>query len=170
MLTIKQILAMKKIIQLSSQTPTNELNSSVAIYWDFENVRIPNQVKCLIDFARSRGDVVTKKVYSHWWRETWHSKCELYRYGFERVDVQEEFKNSADLKLKSDCLAELLSSLSPDIIILVSGDKGFASLVRELRLHGKQVIVFGRRGVTSYKLIDLADKFYFAEQLCQLVG
>ena len=146
------------------------MKNRVSISWDFENVRVPHQAKCLMDFAQSRGDVVTKKVYSHWWRETWAFKYALDHAGFERVDVQEEFKNSADWKLKFDCRAELLSDLSPDIIILVSGDKGFASLVRELRLHGKQVIVFGRRGVTSYKLIDLADEFYFAEQLCQLVG
>jgi uncharacterized LabA/DUF88 family protein len=146
------------------------MKNRVSIYWDFENVRIPHQANCLIDFAQSRGDVVTKKVYSHWWRETWASEYVLDRYGFERIDVLGEFKNSADWELKSDCLAELLSDLSPDIIILVSGDKGFASLVSELQLHGKQVIVFGRVGVTSYKLIDLADEFYFAEQLCQLVG
>lgn len=146
------------------------MNDRVSIYWDFENVRVPHQAKCLIDFAQSRGDVVTKKVYSHWWRETRTSKYVLDCYGFERIDVLGEFKNSADWELKSDCHAELLSDLSPDIIILVSGDKGFASLVRELRLHGKQVIVFGRRGVTSYKLIELADKFHFAEELCRLVG
>ncbi len=146
------------------------MKNRVSIYWDFENVRVPHQANCLIDFAQSRGDVVTKKVYSHWWRETRTSESVLDRYGFERIDVLEEGKNSADLKLKFDCRAELLSNLSPDVIILVSGDKGFASLVRELRLHGKQVIVFGRRDVTSYKLIGLADEFHFAEELCWLVG
>lgn len=167
---IKQILAMKNIVKLSSQTPTNELKLAVAIYWDFENVRVPYQAKCLIDFAQSRGNVVTKKVYSHWWRETWHSKCELYRYGFEQIDVLEEGKNSADWQLKYDSIKELLSQLSPDIIILVSGDKGFAPLVRVLQDKGKRVIVFGRQDVTSYKLRCLADEFYFAEQLCLLVG
>lgn len=123
-----------------------------------------------MDFAQSRGDVVTNKVYSHWWRETPTSEYVLDRYGFERIDVQEEGKNSADLKLKSDCRAERFSNLSPDIIIIVSGDKGFASLIRELRLQGKQVIVVGRVGVTSYKLRWLANEFYLVEQLCQLVG
>ena len=146
------------------------MKNRVSIYWDFENVRVPDQAKCLIDFAQSRGDVVTKKVYSHWRRETWAFEYALDHVGFERVDVQEEFKNSADLKLKSDCRAEHFSNLSHDLIILVSGDKGFASLVSELRLHRKQVIVFGRQGVTSSKLRWLADEFYFAEQLCQLVG
>jgi uncharacterized LabA/DUF88 family protein len=74
------------------------------------------------------------------------------------------------LELESDCRAELDSSWSPDIIILVSGDGDFAPLVGELQLHGKQVIVFGRRGGTSPKLIWLADEFYFAQELCSLVG
>ncbi len=130
-------------------------------------MQIHQQAKCLIDFAQSRGDVVTKKVYSHWWRETWAFKYALDHVSFERVDVQEEFKNSADLKLKSDCRAELLSDLSPDIIILVSGDGDFASLVSELRLCRKQVIVFGRQGVTSRKLKKLANESHFAEELCR---
>jgi hypothetical protein len=146
------------------------MNNRVSIYWDFENVKVPHQPECLMDFAQSRGDVVTNKVYSHWWRETRNSKYVLDRCGFERIHVWEKGRNSADRELKSDCLAELDSSWSPDIIILVSGDGGFASLVRKLQLHGKHVIVFGRRGVTSYKLIDLADEFYFAEDLWGLVG
>ncbi len=146
------------------------MKNRVSIYWDFENVRVPHQALSLMDFAQSRGNVVTNKVYSHWRRETRNSKYVLDRCGFERIDVWGEFKNSADWELKSDCRVELDSSWSPDIIILVSGDGGFASLVRELQHQEKQVIVFGRRGVTSYKLIDLADEFYFAEQLCQLVG
>jgi len=146
------------------------MNDRVSIYWDFENVRVPHQALSLMDFAQSRGDVVTNKVYSHWSRETRNSKCVLDRYGFERIHVWEKGKNSADRKLKSDCLAELDSSWSSDIIILVSGDGGFASLVGELQLHGKQVIVFGRVGGTTPKLIWLADEFYFAEELCGLVG
>jgi uncharacterized LabA/DUF88 family protein len=146
------------------------MKNRVSIYWDFENVRIPHKANCLIDFAQSRGDVVTKKVYSQWWRETSKSKHVLARCGFERIDVWEKGKNSADRKLKSDCLAELYSSWSSDIIIIVSGDGGFASLVRKLQLHEKQVIVFGPPGGTSPKLIDLADEFYFAEDLYGLVG
>jgi len=146
------------------------MKNRVSIYWDFENVRIPHQANCLIDFAQSRGDVVTKKVYSHWWRETWAFEYALDHVGFQRIDVQGEFKNSADWKLKSDCRAELDSSWSPDIIILVSGDGGFASLIRELQHHGKQVIVFGRQDVTSRKLERWANELYSAEDLWWLVG
>jgi len=146
------------------------MKNRVSIYWDFENVRVPDQAEFLMDFAQSRGDVVTNKVYSHWSRETWTSEYVLDRYGFERIHVWEKGKNSADRKLKSDCLAELDSSWSSDIIIIVSGDGGFASLIRELQLHGKQVIVFGRQDVTSRKLRWLADEFYSAEDLWWLVG
>ena len=123
-----------------------------------------------MDFAQSRGDVDTNKVYSHWSQETSKSKYVLDRCGFERIHVWEKGKNSADRKLKSDCLAELDSSWSSDIIIIVSGDGGFASLVRELQLHEKQVIVFGRQDVTSRKLQRWANELYSAEDLCQLVS
>jgi hypothetical protein len=146
------------------------MNNRVSIYWDFENVRVPHQALSLMDFAQSRGDVDTNKVYSHWSRETSKSKYVLDRCGFERIHVWEKGKNSADRKLKSDCLAELDSSWSSDIIIIVSGDGGFASLVRELQLHGKQVIVFGRQDVTSRKLERWANELYSAEDLWWLVG
>ncbi|MCL1465800.1 NYN domain-containing protein [Argonema galeatum] len=151
-------------------THAKAMKNRVSIYWDFENVRVPDRAECLIDFAQSRGDLITKKVYSHWRRETSASEYALDGVGFDRIDVQEEFENSADLQLESDCLKELFSSLSPDIIILVSGDKDFAFLVRQLQRYQKQVIIFGRQGVTSYKLILLADEFHFAEELCQLVA
>jgi hypothetical protein len=124
------------------------MKNRVSIYWDFENVPAPHQAKYLMDFAQSRGDVVTNKVYSHWSRETRNSKCVLDRCGFERIHVLEKGTNSADRKLKSDCLAELDTSWFPDIIILVSADGGFASLVRKL-----QVSIFNRTGKVNTALV-----------------
>lgn len=146
------------------------MNNGVGLHWDYQNVPVARQAPCLMDFAQSRGYVVTNKVYSHWFRETRKSQDVLERCGFELIHVWEEGRNSADRELKSDCLAELDSSWSPDIIILGSGDGGFASLVRKLQLCRKYVIVFGRRGGTSDKLIDLADEFYFADELCWLAN
>lgn len=143
-------------------THASAMKNRVSIYWDFENVRVPDRAECLIDFAQSRGDLITKKVYSHWHRETPAFEYALDRVGFERIDVQGEFENSADWQLESDCLKELFSSLSSDIIILVSGDQDFAFLVRQLQRYQKQVIIFGLQNVTSYKLIRLADEFHFA--------
>lgn len=151
-------------------THAKAMKNRVSIYWDFENVKVPYQAECLIDFAQSRGDLITKKVYSHWHQETSASENALDRVGFDRIDVQGEFKNSADLQLMSDCRKELKSSLSSDIIILVSGDKDFASLVSQLQRYQKRVIIFGRQDVTNKKLSRLADEFHFAEELCQLVA
>lgn len=151
-------------------THVSAMKNRVSIYWDFENVRVPYLSECLIDFAQSRGDLITKKVYSHWWRETPAFEYALDSVGFERIDVQGEFENSADWALESDCTEELFCSLSPDIIILVSGDKDFAFLVNQLQRNRKQVIIIGRQGVTNYKLMRLADEFHFVEELCQLVG
>ena len=152
---------MKKIIPLLT----------VAIYWDFENVRLESYpTKSLMGLAQSRGHLVTQNAYSHWKQEHPRFHSILDRHRFKRIDVFEKERNSADRKLKSDCLAELYSDTSPDIFIIVSGDGGFASLVRELQSQEKCVIGVGWRNTSKDTLIDLADKFYFVEELCKLAG
>lgn len=153
------IQAMKKIIQFCT----------VAIYWDFENVRLESdQTKCLIDLAESQGRLVTQNVYAHWNQTTQRFHYILERHRFQRINV-EKGRNSADLKLESDCREELSSDTSPNIFIIVSGDGGFLPLVKKLQSQEKYVIVVGRH-VSYRQLMKLADKFYFAEKLCKLAG
>lgn len=143
----------------------------VAIYWDFENVRLKSyQTKYLIDLAQSKGRLVTQNVYSHWGKEHQRFKVLLGRHGFQQIDVSEEGKNSADMKFKDDCQKELYSDTSPDIFIIVSGDGGFASLVKELQSRGKYVIGVGWRNTSKQTLIDRANEFHFAEELGKLAG
>ena len=155
------IQAMSKIIPLFT----------VAIYWDFENVRLESYpIKCLIGWAQSKGRLVTQKVYSHWGKEHQRFKVILDRHGFQQIDVLEERKNSADMKLKYECREELFSDNSPNIFIIISGDGGFASLVKELQSQGKYVIGVGWRNTSKQTLIDRANEFHFAEELGKLAG
>jgi len=74
------------------------------------------------------------------------------------------------MKFKDDCQKELYSDTSPDIFIIVSGDGGFASLVKELQSRGKYVIGVGWRNTSKQTLIDRANEFHFAEELGKLAG
>lgn len=70
----------------------------------------------------------------------------------------------------ADCLEDVDNKLSPDLVILVSGDGDFVKLVSTLQKLGKNVIVFGQRGNVKQKLKELADEFHFVDELSQLVA
>jgi hypothetical protein len=58
-------------------------------------------------------------------------------------------KNSADMRIAKDVLAESMSPNAPDIFIIASGDRDFNDVFSALRNRNKQVIVWGVRGSTS---------------------
>lgn len=140
---------------------------TVAIYWDFENVRIPKQTECLVTFAQEQGRLVSQKVYSHWRREPLKFRQILDVYNFEQVDVIQEGKNSADRALIDDCYQEAMRDRGPDVFILLSGDEDFVPLVQKLKQTGKRVIAIGFSGISHIKLRHAVNQFYYAEQLCQ---
>ena len=152
-------------IQPISENPNHSSPLLVAIYWDFENLRIPRRQvpwlkdlpQWLKDLAQSRGCLVSRKVYSHWQPTTEKYKHILENRDFEVIDVKEKGKNSVDRQLESECRQEFNSDLAPDILILVSGDKKYIPLVRDLQGLGKQVIIVGPLRRTNYELISLAE-------------
>ncbi|MER3494765.1 MAG: hypothetical protein C4323_22525 [Mastigocladus sp. ERB_26_2] len=76
----------------------------------------------------------------------------------------------ADNKLIADCV-KLVAFNPSTTIILVLGDKDFASSICILRSLGKKVIIFAQRGNASQKLIKIVSKnnFHFIDELPELV-
>lgn len=58
-------------------------------------------------------------------------------------------KNSADLRIAKDVLAESSGPSGGDIVIIASGDRDFNDIYNTLRARGKQVVVWGVQGSTS---------------------
>lgn len=144
----------------------------VGVYVDLQNVlSIKNKANLLLDFAKSKGDVIWKNVY-------YNSQCQhqisihkkLKSLSFDCVDVPCPLKNSADNQLKSDLIDATEGNRTADIFILVSGDGDFANSVRLLQKLNKKVIVFAQRGNVKQKLIELANDFHFVDELPKLIG
>ena len=144
----------------------------VGIYVDLQNVlSIQKQASSLLDFAKSKGEVIWKNVY-------YNSQCQhqtsihkkLKSLGFDCVDVPCRLKNSADNQLKSDLIDATQANRAADIFILVSGDGDFANSVRLLQELNKKVIVFAQGGNVKQKLIELANDFHFVDELPKLIG
>jgi uncharacterized LabA/DUF88 family protein len=149
----------------------NSQSQRVAMFWDSQNVYLnQKQAELLVAFAKSKGRLEQPKNYynSHKKNEftdqIWREKL-----GFQGVDVPSG-KNSADKQLVFDCIKRVAIKPSPDIIILVLGDRDFAGLITVLNALGITVIVFARRQSASQKLINLVgeDNFHDVDELSSL--
>jgi uncharacterized LabA/DUF88 family protein len=149
----------------------NSQPQRVAMFWDSQNVYLnQKQAELLVAFAKSKGRLEPPKNYynSHKKNEftdqIWREKL-----GFQGVDVPSG-KNSADKQLVFDCIKRVAIKPSPDIIILVLGDRDFAGLITVLNALGITVIVFARRQSASPKLINLVgeDNFHDVDELSSL--
>ncbi len=164
---------------MSKTTSRQEVKGSqrkplVSIYCDFQNVpSIKDQelAKSLLKFARTKGRLFSKKIYYNSQRKSQkQAKDALVDIGFDWVDVPCPLKNSADNRLIADCIEDCNGNLSPDTIILVSGDGDFEALIGTLQKLGKNIIIFAQKGNVKQKILELADDFFFVDKLPQLVA
>jgi uncharacterized protein (TIGR00288 family) len=148
---------------------TNEPKTLVSIYGDYQNVKLsPTQANYLVSYASTLGCLVSKKVYANWLIENKVFAQALCRLGFDCLHVPLKDKNSVDHKLIDDCKSEVLNNPSLKIVILLSKDKDFVKLVRELQAEGKKVIVVAQTQV-SKRLKKIADEFHHIDELAELV-
>jgi NYN domain len=161
-----------KDFHLGSNIPTSQQLPLVSIYWDYQNAHFSlDKANLLLDFAHSKGRVISKNVYYNSQRKDQSAaKDNIANLGFSCLDVPCPLKNSADNQLIADCLDHIHSSnMTPDIVILVSGDGDFVKLVHNLQKLGKRVIIFAQIGNVKQKLKEVADEFYFIDTLPELM-
>ena len=150
---------------------TSQHKPLFALYCDLQNVySIVEYAVLLLAFANYKGSLISKKVYynSHCKNQA-SAKDKLKSLSCSCVDVPCPIKDSADNQIIADCLEDIQSNLSPDIVILVSGDGDFVKLVRTLHKWDKKVIILAQKGNVKQKLKEVADEFYFLDDLPQLV-
>lgn len=147
------------------------MKPSVLLFGDFQNVHLSEvSGSLLLEFAKSKGHLIDAKVYYNSLCSNQASAMDnLKSLGFKCFNVPCSLKNSADNQLIADCIKDS-NNLSPDIVILVSGDGDFADLVITLQKLGIKVIIFALRGNVKQKMIELADEFHFIDKLADLVG
>jgi ribonuclease III len=139
------------------QAPTFHRTKFVSIYMDCENVSYAKLALRLIALAHISGELKTAKAYAKWRNQSLKSELNLHRLDFDCIDVPSTEKNSVDNKLISDCCREFESKFPPHILIIVAGDKDYASLIKRLRTKGVRVIIVANRYNASRKLLSLIE-------------
>lgn len=150
------------------------LMDEVAIFWDYENVRVvPKGInvpiaEALITYSESLGHPRVKRVYSNWAGINKEIIQALYSLGFDAIQVSMGKPNSVDVKIAVDCLET--AQLYPDIncFILLTGDKDFISLVNALKAKRIKVIIIGDSHTVSEHLLLSADDFLSLEELSKM--
>lgn len=140
----------------------------ISLYWDYQNIRInsfnPYLARYVQTFANLHGSLSSQKVYSNWRTENQSYEQRLYELGFDCIDIPTTEKQSVDRKLITDCEKELNSTLSADILILITGDGDYKNLVRQWQAKGKKVIIFANSKNANQKLLGIADEYYFVDK------
>lgn len=145
--------------------------NNVAIYCDSQNVPLsPESANLLLTFAQGKGNVKQKNLYYNSEFANQVKVKETFSSTFNCVNVPCYNKDSADHCLITNVYRDVNSDFRPNVVILVSGDGGFAFLKKDFKSKEIKFIVIANKGNVKQELIENADELYFIEQLPNLVN
>ena len=176
---------------------TNDpVNNIVAIYWDFENLHAalydlewagsrsypdprnrytPQEVlinvKAVMDYAASIGDVAVNRAYNNW---QWFSRYRdaVNNAGIDLIQIYPKgalAKNGADIRLALDVFEDVSRNSKLTHVIIVSSDSDFISLAQKLKQSGLTVIGIGVQQATNRYWAQNCDEFRYYDTLLGLV-
>lgn len=152
---------------------SNDVNRSIAVFVDFENLALGFSgkerfdIRLVLSRLLEKGKIVAKRAYADWNRFNNYTTA-LHEAAIELVEIprrSQTGKNSADIRLCVDAMDMAYSKDHIDTFVIVSGDSDFSPLVSKLKELGKHVIGLGMSGSTSSLLRDNCDEFIYYEDM-----
>lgn len=151
--------------------------NQIAVFWDYENVKIPSQggqdqtqqrLHKIIKYIETKGNPAIKNVYSKWGKENTITQAVIDNQGFDLVHVSSQEKNSVDFRLVVDCLSTVYRLPHINKFIIFTNDNDYVELVNTLRKLNKEVIIIGHKNTTGQLLRDNADDSIAIESLLEI--
>jgi hypothetical protein len=142
----------------------------IALVIDAENTQL-QYIEEILRLSAYIGDLVVKSAYGDWSKPQISSyKERLEKLKIDCIQVKNVGENSSDFGLSigiGEIFPRYINTESPDILMLVSGDKHFAQVCEYIREQGKNLVIIGGKQQTSPVLKNFCDKLYYLEDLQQ---
>lgn len=154
------------------------MNFNTAIFYDIENLtkgyRVSQQITeglslkeilARIRSVQGIGKPAVQRAYANWSdNRLWFLKNDLLELGIDPVQVfnfvaTTYTRNIADIQLAVDVMDVMHKHPSIENIVIVSGDGGYASLVKKLHEYGKTVIGCAYDNRTNKVFKAICDHF-----------
>jgi len=159
---------------LSSPPLTPPTPNQIAVFWDYENVKIPSQSQQtqtkqnlykIVEYIETQGNPAIKNVYSKWSRENQNTQQIIDKQGFNLIHVSSPETNSVDIRLIVDCLSTVYRLSHISKFIIFTNDNDYVELANTLRQLNKTVIIVGHKNKIGKALKDNADEAITIESL-----
>ncbi|MBI5277374.1 MAG: NYN domain-containing protein [Burkholderiales bacterium] len=168
--------------------------SSVALYWDFENIhaalcedRDPGSyarpdnrfkpqeplvaVQSVVDLAASFGPVAINRAYGNW---QWFGRYrdQLLQNAVELIQMFPpggSAKNGADIRLCLDAVEDIARFSHIGTVIVVGGDSDFMAVAQKIKAAGRTLIGVGTKATTNRHWAKSCHEFRYYESLVEVV-
>lgn len=172
------------------------LPSSVALYWDFENLHAslsearlgegsygkPDgrfklqepliDVAAVVELALSLGPIAINRAYCNW-QFFGRYRDALLQGSVELVQLfppGASAKNGADIRLCLDAVQDIGRFENIGTVLVVGGDSDFMPLAQKMKASGRRVIGMGERKATNRHWARSCDEFIYYDRLVDTTG
>lgn len=172
-------------------TSAPDAASSVALYWDFENLHAalvearagegayakPDarfkvqeplvDVQAIVDLAAGHGFLAVNRAYANW-QYLGRYRDALLQGGLELIQMfppGASAKNGADIRLSLDAAEDAARLPQLRTVIVVGGDSDFIPLAHKLKAAGRRVVGVGSRHNTNRHWARCCHAFHPYEDL-----
>jgi len=127
-------------------------DDAVANMVDFESIYV---------YAAGFGNVCMVNAYADWkYRIMNQFQRDFYNHGAELIHVLGKGrKNAADLRMAVDVTELIFSHPEIETYVIVSGDRDFIEILKQLRRHGKRVVGIANQYSVNRDFARLFDDF-----------
>lgn len=167
------------------------LASSVALYWDFENLHAslsearwgegsygrPDgrfklqepliDVQAVVDLAASLGPLAINRAYCNW-QFMGRYRDALLQAGMELIQLFPPggaAKNGADIRLCLDAMEDLGHLSHLGTVMVVGGDSDFLPLAQKIKASGRTLVGVGTQRSTNRHWASSCHQFYYYDEL-----